>query len=71
MYSVDAAPLWPELKLSMKRTHRRSRGTVVPPDVTHTILLSPKFPANTHPKNHIQQTLVLVSHESETKERDK
>lgn len=36
---MDAAPLEPELKLSMKRTHRCSKGTVVPPDVTHTILV--------------------------------
>ena len=44
MYSVDVAPLWPELKLSMYRTHRCSRGTVVPPDVTQTTLLAPPFP---------------------------
>ena len=35
-YSVDAAPRFPELKLSIKRTHRRSKGTVVPPEVTQT-----------------------------------
>lgn len=40
-YSVEAAPLFPELKLSMYLTHRCSSGTVVPPDVTHTILLPP------------------------------
>jgi hypothetical protein len=34
--SVDHAPRVPALKLSMKRTHRRSSGTVVPPDVTTT-----------------------------------
>lgn len=45
MYSVDAAPRWPELKLSMYRTQRCSRGTVVPPDVTHTTLLGLLFPA--------------------------
>lgn len=37
IYSVEAAPRWPELKLSMYRMHRCSSGTVVPPDVTHTI----------------------------------
>lgn len=41
-YSVDAAPRWPELKLSMKRTQRCSRGTVVPPEVMHT---TPPLPA--------------------------
>ena len=46
-YSVEAAPLFPELKLSMYRTQRCSRGTVVPPDVTHTTLLT--FPS---PKNY-------------------
>jgi len=40
-YSVEAAPLFPELKLSMYLTHRCSNGTVVPPEVTHTILLIP------------------------------
>lgn len=29
-HSAEMAPLVPALKLSMKRTHRRSRGTVVP-----------------------------------------
>lgn len=38
-YSVEAAPLLPELKLSIYLTHRCSKGTVVPPEVTHTILL--------------------------------
>ena len=37
-YSVEAAPRCPELKLSMNRTHFRSSGTVVPPDVTQTTL---------------------------------
>jgi hypothetical protein len=45
VYSVEAAPRWPELKLSMYRTHRCSRGTVVPPDVTHTIGRPPPPPA--------------------------
>lgn len=36
--SADSAPRVPLLKLSMNRTQLRSRGTVVPPDVTHTIL---------------------------------
>jgi hypothetical protein len=35
--SVDIAPLVPALKLSMNRTQLRSRGTVVPPDVTHAM----------------------------------
>jgi hypothetical protein len=35
-YSVEEAPRCPELKLSMYLTQRRSKGTVVPPDVTHT-----------------------------------
>lgn len=38
-YSVEAAPRLPELKLSIYLTHRCSKGTVVPPEVTHTILL--------------------------------
>jgi hypothetical protein len=33
---VDRAPRVPALKLSIKRTQRRSKGTVVPPDVTTT-----------------------------------
>lgn len=37
-YSVEAAPRCPELKLSINRTHFRSSGTVVPPDVTQTTL---------------------------------
>ena len=43
--STDSAPLVPPLKLSMKRIHRRSRGTVVPPDVTQTIGRPAKFPS--------------------------
>ena len=35
--SVESAPRVPPEKLSMKRTQRRSKGTHVPPDVTHTI----------------------------------
>jgi len=34
--SADSAPRVPPEKLSMKRTQRRSSGTQVPPDVTHT-----------------------------------
>ena len=36
-FSAESAPLVPPEKLSMKRTQWRSRGTVVPPEVTHTI----------------------------------
>lgn len=43
-YSVDAAPLWPELKLSMYRTQRCSKGTVVPPEVTQTTPTLLPFP---------------------------
>ncbi|KAH9437019.1 hypothetical protein MCOR02_000680 [Pyricularia oryzae] len=35
-YSAEVAPRVPALKLSMKRTVWRSRGTVVPPEVTST-----------------------------------
>lgn len=38
-YSADAEPRVPMLKLSMNRTVFSSRGTVVPPEVTKTILL--------------------------------
>ncbi len=34
--SAEAAPRVPALKLSRKRTAFLSKGTVVPPDVTHT-----------------------------------
>ena len=36
-FSAESAPLVPPEKLSMKRTQWRSRGTVVPPEVTQTI----------------------------------
>lgn len=36
---MDVAPLCPELKLSRYRTQRCSSGTVVPPEVTQTILV--------------------------------
>ena len=35
-FSADSAPRVPPEKLSMNRTQWRSKGTVVPPDVTHT-----------------------------------
>ena len=35
--STDSAPRVPPLKLSMNLMHRLSKGTVVPPEVTHTI----------------------------------
>ncbi len=35
-FSADKAPRVPPEKLSIKRTQWRSKGTVVPPDVTHT-----------------------------------
>lgn len=49
-YSVDVAPLWPELKLSTYRTQRCSNGAVVPPEVTQTILLA--FPFSGETKIH-------------------
>ena len=36
-YSVEAAPQLPPLKLSMNRTQRLSKGTVVPPLVTQQL----------------------------------
>ena len=60
-YSVDAAPRFPELKLSIKRTHRRSKGTVVPPDVTQTrrAFISPVEKRSVSYKNSIAHILKM------------